>query len=643
MTHGDQQYMACFVSPAVIFRRFVVLCILTCGCGIGSAWAQAVLPSLFESSRQLNLPEPLQMAVVPVSAYTSAEILPIALPKTLVFQPWKPGMPLPTSAQQDVWLKLVLPATPDQQTWMLRIPRFFLEQATVYQTHPQGSSPWVVQAAGLNLPHPAWPMRSRDPSFMLSTRTDRTQTLFIRLQNSQPITENIELIHAADFAEGANRVGTLYGLILGIFSILTLISVISAITHRSAHFAWFALFTFSMLLSQLTVSGYMTVRVWGSSVFLAKNMGWVMPLLTLAALARLSIVITYAKDLSKFIFYALWCLVISSLLLALGVLVLSTDFPRLLLNIFYACGMVVIFCSIAWIAWRSQHWLWQVTASIVPLMISVMARLAYNLGWVQHVDQALLAGVITASLGLILIYTAMLIQQRDRHALSQREQALETRDGATGLFNERIGAARLPQLILRSNRFERPCGAILIRWLDFDRFMQSGSITMRVKILAHLGNRLNRLARDIDTVARVGDDLFLFLVEAPVQREDLNALASHIISTCMRPAHVMPDNAGYDLHLALWISEGSTADAAYVMELLKTRIDQMRNGNQRRVQYVDTPMSTLPPTEGLLPEEAQKLVQKINSLEATQGLPSIQLPARASPLASMPSPQTPHQ
>ncbi len=624
--------MGIFAWLAAPIKRLVAWLIFCVLVSASMSWAQPVLPSLFDSSRLLNLPEPMHMAVMPAPTYAAQEVSPRML-TTATFAPWQRGMSLPTSAQQDVWLRLVLPATPEPQTWILRIPRSYLEQASLFQASPASSGNGPLQEAGVNLPSNTWLMRSRDPSFVLSTRVDQTQQFYIRLQNSQPITEAIQLIHSTDFADGANRVGTLNGLIIGIFGILTLVSMISALTHRSAHFAWFSLFCLSMLLSQLTVTGYMTTRVWSGSVFLAKNMGWVMPLLTLAALARLSLVISYAKELSEFIFVSLWLLVVMSVLLAFGVVVFSTEFPRLILNIFYAAGMAAIFSSLAWIAWRSQHWLWLVAFSIVPLMISVMVRLAYNLGWVAHVELALLAGVFTASVGLILIYAALLMQQRDRHALTQREQALETQDAATGLFNERICLARLPQLIVRSKRFERQCGAIMVRWLDFEHVMESATDRERGKIFSHLGNRLNRLARDIDTVARLSDDLFLFLVEAPVKRDDLNALASHIISTCMRPAAAMPNHQGYDLHLALWISDVRDTSAQEVVELLKTRINQMRGGIQRRVQFVDSPLSTLPPSETLPPDQVQRLVEKINSLEATQGLPSIKLPPRKSLLA----------
>ncbi len=586
-----------------------------------------MLPSLFANSKQLALPEPMHVLVSPASEKLSPPDL-LAASRQASFAPWLQGAPLLTSPDQHVWLRLVLPATAKPQTWILRIPRMTLDKATLYATSPAQPTTWQAQRAGMSLPRSEWPMRSRDPSFELTTQINQTQLFFIRVEHRQPVTENIMLIHSSDFADGANRLGVLYGLIFGVFGILTLGSLISAWIHRSTHFAWLALFCLTVMLAQLTVSGYMHVRIWPESVYLASTMGWVMPLFSLAALARLAISVSYARDLSKSIFYGLWALIAVSLLLAGVVLGLPLEASRNFLNPIYAVGMLIILSTLSWIARRSQPWLWMVVASIVPVVLSVLARLAYNLGWVAHVELALLVGVITAGLGLLTLFTVLYMHQRERISAQQRQLALENTDASTGLFNERIAQARFPQMLLRSKRFERPCGAILVRWLDFDSVMSLSTSTERGRIFAHIGNRLGRLARDIDTSARIGDDLFLYLVEAPITREDINAFASRILTTCMRPSAVMPGIKGFDLHLAVWLSNEVQADADQALELLKTRIDQMRSGTQRRVQFVDTDLSTGPPGEKDAAAHTAQLVAKINSLEATQGLPTINLQPR---------------
>jgi two-component system, sensor histidine kinase LadS len=586
------------------------------------------LPSIFAENQQLELDVPLGVLALPSVQNPSPDEL-LSSVYSSQFKAWQPGVPLPTSASQHVWLRLQLPVQDRPQSWMFRIPRLTLEKATLYQRLPSNPSQWQQQVAGMHVPNSSWPVRSRDPIFEISTRSDQTQVFFLRLEHALPVTESPQLIHSSDFGNGANYAGTLNGLIIGAFLVLTVIGLISWRMNRNPHFAWFALFCLTVMLAQLTVSGHMFLRIWPHSSFMALTMGWVTPLLALAALARLAVSVSYARDLSKPIFYSLWAVIGACALLSGVVLMQAHNVPRLLLNIFYAGGMLVILSALSWIAWRSQHWLWMVVVSIIPVILSVMARLAYNLGWVAHMELAMLAGVMTAALGLVGIYATLVNHQRLRLVSMPRHNPAHSVDIATGLFNERIAHERLPRFILRSKRYGQPCGALLVRWIHCDDVLAKLRTLDRGRVLGHLGSRLGRLARDIDTVARLGDDQFIYLVEAPITREQLNELASKILTTCLRPSPTLPDEKGFDLHLAIWISNEVPADAPQVFEMLKTRIDQMRDGTQRRVQFIDTSMSTSPANEKQQAQTTQQLVDKINSLEATQGLPRIALKPRA--------------
>lgn len=596
-----------------------------------AASPQTSLPSLFEADRKLSLDVPVAVLAWPKSKATSPAELMLA-DTAAQFKPWQSGQALPTNDVQDVWVRLTLPIQSRPQSWMLRIPRLTLVKATLYQAadraNPADAIVWQQQTAGVDVPHSSWPMRSRDPIFEISTRSDQTQVLFLRLQNRHPITENIQLIHSTDFGNGANHAGTLNGLIIGVFSMLILICLISWRINLNSHFAWLALFSACVLIAQLTSTGYMAMRVWPDSVFLAKIGGWVTGLLGLAAFARFAISASYARDLSKPSYYALWAVVAVSVLASIGLLAMPDDLPREPLNAVYAAGLLIIVGSLAWIAWRSQSWLWLIVASVIPVVASVLARLAYNLGLFTHVELALLLGAITAALGLIGIYAALVSNQMQRLVSVQRDDKLESTDVATGLFNERIARARLPQIILRSKRAGNACGAVLVRWIGSEQVMESASTVERGRIFAHLGNRLARLARDIDTVARFSDDQFLFLIEAPVTREQLNALASKILSTSLRPSPALPEGKGFEMHLAVWLSSEMPADAATALELLKTRINQMREGTQRRVQFINTPLTTSPVQDQSDPEHAKKLIEKINDLEATHDLPTINIKPR---------------
>jgi two-component system, sensor histidine kinase LadS len=390
--------------------------------------AQNQLPSLFASSKMLSLPDPVMVLSAPADSIKSPDSFERPFQKNQ-WAIWQPGFELPTSPETEVWVRLVIPQTPQAEPWTFRIPRISLDKATFYRLESKNTEAapalWQSFSAGMTIPNTQWPMPTRDPVFSLTTRTDQTQLFYIQVQHRVPVTENLQLIHINDLTDGANRVGTLSGLLIGLFIALICVCLISGWINRSAHFYWFALFAFSVMLTQLTLLGYMGLRIWPGSIYMARVSGWFFPMLSLAALARFCLSVSYAKELSVVIFRCLWALIGLCLIIAVVVLATAQGLPQMPLNAFFGIGMLAIVLMMAWLAWRSQHWLWPIVLSLIPIILSAMARLAYNQGWVAHVELAQLAGVITASLGLLAIYATMILHSRERLTVSLRQQALE--------------------------------------------------------------------------------------------------------------------------------------------------------------------------------------------------------------------------
>jgi two-component system, sensor histidine kinase LadS len=577
------------------------------------------LPSLLSGSLQLDLQAPLGILVTPSLNPPSVEQL-LQSPLAEQFKPWQPGMPLPTSSNQDVWLRIQVPQQISPQSWMLRIPRPTLEKATLFQRSLTDPSQWIAQSAGTDLPNTQWPIRSRDPVFEITTRTDQTQIFFIQIKNSYPITENILLIRSTEFVLDTDYADTLDGAILGIFTMLTLAGVISSILNRNSHFGWYALFCFLMMVTQLAISGYLFLKVWPNSIYLAQTMNWVLHFFSLATLARFIISVSYAKDISRSAYFSLWLLIGICLLLILTILIFPRLLPRAFLNLIFISGMLAALGSLASMTWRSQHWLWIILISTMAIVCSALSSIAYNVGLLTHIEPALLYAMIVICMSMITIYASLVAQQRQRASIAQRESDLEVKDQATGLFTERIARERLPRMLVRGKRQGSACAAILVRWVNCDAALGNTSSVNRGRILSHLGDRLNHLGRDIDTVARLSDDQFIFLLEAPVTRDQLSSLATQILASGLRPSAALEGLKGYDLHIAVWLSSDEPVDAVTAIELLQTRISQMQGETQRRIQFVSSNLSTTPHSENSDPEHTQKLIKKINSIEKSLNL-----------------------
>jgi two-component system, sensor histidine kinase LadS len=581
------------------------------------------LGKLFDDSTTLKLAAPLQWQALPKGAVLNPKEFADAA-RAKGFVDLAPSAVVPTGAGRDVWLRFALPATPIPQTWYLRIPRMQLEQATLYFQNDQ--SGWMTLTAGENIAVSRWPVPTRLPSFELTTRVDQSQTYYLKLEHRTPISERPELISPSEYINAASLVGGIVGLMLGLFGLLTALGLVSMRMNRNPHFAWFAVMVFSLLVTQLILIGFAGLRVWPQSIYLNKVMGVVAPLWTLAASAWFVVKVSYAKDAFARIYKI--SLVLIALLLAgsLAFAMMQNNMPRTALTVLAALAMLWNVGALAWMAWRSQPWLWFMVGGFAPLTLSMLARLSYNFGWIAHVEIAQLFSVITGCLGMMVVYAGLIVRNRESSAALERESALAHTDMSTGLSTARIAITRLPLVLARSARFEEPCGVIMLRWLDYRKHVEPMSSAQRGAVLSHLGARLRRLARNIDTVARMDDDHFVYLVESPVSREMLTALSTKIITTCLRPAQPLNDGEVYNVHLAVWTPSDKGISATEVMESLRTRLNQMSYGTPRKMQFVDSPLSSRPgevPAEVDVVKRRQDIVAKINAIEASPILPTL--------------------
>jgi two-component system, sensor histidine kinase LadS len=589
---------------------------------------------LFDDSKTLQLTTPLQWQALPKGAIKTPDAFADAA-KSQDFKVLATDAALPTGPDQEVWLRFTLPATSAPEIWYLRIPRLGVERIVLYQQ--DGKGVWQALTAGDAVAVSSWPERTRNPSFQLNTLVGQEHLYFLKLEHRKPITERPQLIAPSDYIDGAMRVGSLIGLMFGLFGLLTALGLLTARLYHSAQYAWFALMVSLVLMAQLVLVGYSSLRLWPGSIYLNQVTPVLIPLWALACTLWFTMQVSYAKSIAPRVYKVSLGLIGTLLILSAAFGLYHQHFPRDLFTPVAAVAMVWNIGALVWMAWRSQSWLWFVVAGFAPLTLSMLARLAYNVGWLAHVELAQLVSVISGCLGMMVVYASMILRSRESYAAFEREAALTNTDISTGLTLGRIAEIRLPQVLQRSYRFGKPCGVVMLRWLNYDVQVDSMSSARRGAVLAHFGARLRRLARDIDTVARYDDDHFLFLIESPVTRDMVNDLGMKILSTCMRPSVPLGNGDVYNVHVAMALISGGNMSAKEVIESLLTRINQMDAGTSRRMQFIDSPLTSRPLNEspdGSGVRNTDALVAKINEIEANPIMPTL-APVSASQLADM--------
>jgi diguanylate cyclase (GGDEF)-like protein len=131
-------------------------------------------------------------------------------------------------------------------------------------------------------------------------------------------------------------------------------------------------------------------------------------------------------------------------------------------------------------------------------------------------------------------------------AANRQLRHMASHDALTGLPNRVLLDDRLAQAIAHADRDEQPF-AVLV--LDLDRFKHiNDSLGHRAgdELLSEVARRLSGLVRNIDTVARVGGDEFVFVVSPAPSREDAELVGRRAIEALQAPVRI----SGIDIYIS---------------------------------------------------------------------------------------------
>ena len=158
---------------------------------------------------------------------------------------------------------------------------------------------------------------------------------------------------------------------------------------------------------------------------------------------------------------------------------------------------------------------------------------------------------------------------REINELKRAEMTLEhlaTHDTLTGLPNRYLMFDRLNQLLVRAERYETGFAVLFIDLDGFKRINDSRGHDVGDLVLRGVADRLSQSVRAADTVARIGGDEFVILVEALRAGHDATALAQKIQAALGRPFSLPGGDATVTVSVGIGLYPEDGRDAE---ELLK--------------------------------------------------------------------------
>ncbi|HYC41961.1 MAG TPA: diguanylate cyclase [Noviherbaspirillum sp.] len=154
----------------------------------------------------------------------------------------------------------------------------------------------------------------------------------------------------------------------------------------------------------------------------------------------------------------------------------------------------------------------------------------------------------------------------ERRRLNEELLRAARYDELTGLPNRRLFQDRMRSALARTRRHVERIALLYVDIDDFKQINDSLGHAAGDQLLAEVAHRLQQCVREEDTVARVGGDEFVVLLEEIQEPEDAQLVADKITATISQPVHqdgqllcVQPS-----IGIALYPDDGASAD-----ELLK--------------------------------------------------------------------------
>jgi diguanylate cyclase (GGDEF)-like protein len=207
------------------------------------------------------------------------------------------------------------------------------------------------------------------------------------------------------------------------------------------------------------------------------------------------------------------------------------------------------------------------------------------------------------------LHMAALVLERSQLQMQLIDHAYH--DSLTGLPNRRLARDRIAHAINRSARTNQKMAVL---WIDLDRFKQINDQyghPVGDAVLQHTARRLTARLRSSDTLARMGGDEFMALIEGTRSREETETIARGLLETLAQPMNVdeLELVISASIGVSMYPEDGQTGD------LLSQHADQAMYA----AKFGSCGVRTFSPEMDREPAERRELEAELNHALANEG------------------------
>jgi diguanylate cyclase (GGDEF)-like protein/PAS domain S-box-containing protein len=172
-----------------------------------------------------------------------------------------------------------------------------------------------------------------------------------------------------------------------------------------------------------------------------------------------------------------------------------------------------------------------------------------------------------------------------RKTIDQRIAQLAHFDELTNLPNRNLFYDRLDQAVARAKRYHQKFAVL---YMDLDGFKQvNDEFGHHVgdSLLGMVAERLVRNARDMDTVARVGGDEFVFILNNIDHADNVSMVANKILESLSRPFVAKEKSCSIGCSIGISIFPDDTDNAETLVKMADDAMYIAKKGGKNNCQF----------------------------------------------------------
>jgi two-component system, sensor histidine kinase LadS len=502
-----------------------------------------------------------------------------------------PGMFAPRSSAQRhsihgkvLWLRFDARITDKRSHWFLETAMDSADNVALYWRDTNNQ--WLTLRAGDVVERNLWPVQNRYPAFQLNQEHVGPSVYYVRVEQDRlPFSAPLHIYRDIELVAQGQVSYFFLGGYFGLLALVALICMVMASAMRDRSFLIYAVYVTALGISQASISGIAAQYVWNDSPTWS-NLS-VFFLTSLSAAACLWFVRSVAQP-------RLYSTELDSIVLLLmgtqiGLAFVDLAYPSLAgfrLSTILNMGIVLAVCAMVWRGWlRGDPVMRLLGFGFLPVLMGVTPLILANAGLIStgfFVQHGLSIG---SAIQMPMLMYLLLLRSAHRRESRARTAGLPMQDALTGLSNTRNLLGQIHGAMTRAARYNYQYGLVLVELSNHDWFHKEHGREMSDRALVLLGTRLQLIARDVDTTARIDDTHFLLLIDGPCKPSRAAKVAAQIAASAHRPTDLLPVGASLKLRVtcalmpdaqALELGDDANAQLGWLLESSESLPDNPR-------------------------------------------------------------------